>query len=223
MPTDEEPAPRLPAARPLRLPLPEDAVPLSRSSIREPDTTFLDVLRNRRSRVGRDLSEEDLSSLLWHATALRERSPIGRFGIPWESRPTPSAAGLNALRILVMPLHDPALSGEYLPDRHALAAIRPEALRLNRDNVAELLGECGGTTLQLACDEPLIEACYENSSSIIWREAGAMAAVISLTAEALGLSSVLLGRIGSAILAATDADHRLAAVGAIHIGAARPV
>jgi hypothetical protein len=172
--------------------------------------------------VGAELSEEDVASLLWHVTALRERNPTGRFGIPWESRPSPSVGGLHALRIFVLPLDHSQLSGEYLPDRHALAEINPEALTLNSRSVVELLGGCSGITLQLACDKPLIEACYENSSTIMWREAGALATVISLTAESLGLTSVLLGRVGNDILSAANVDSRLAAVGAVHIGGPLP-
>lgn len=221
MHTDVEPTPRLGGPTPVRIGTPERGVSLPRT-IREPDTPFLEVLRSRRSSLGGDVCAEDLSSLLWHATVLRERRMDGRFGIPWESRPAPSAGGLHAIRIVVLPLDNAFAPGEYLPDIHALAPISAAALDVNRASVAQLLGCSTGTTLQLACDENLIRACYDNAWSLMWREAGALVATLGLVATSLGLTSVILGRTGGDVLSAANVDPRLVGVGAVHVGASVP-
>lgn len=213
--------PRVGIPPPSRVRPPGRWIPLPRT-IREPDASFLQVLRSRRSEIGSDVGVQDVSSLLWHATALRERRGDGRFGIPWESRPAPSPGGLHPIRIVVLPLNDETIAGEYLPDHHSVAPIDPEALRANRVSIAELLCAAAGTTLQFACDESLVEACYQHAPSLMWREAGALATTISLVATSLGLTSVILGRIGKDILSAAGVDERFAGVGAVHIGLSTP-
>lgn len=219
MPIDAEPSPRFGTEAPRRAALPNEWVPLPRT-IREAEAAFLDVLRDRRSAVGASVGSDDLSSLLWHATALRERRADGRFGIPWESRPAPSAGGLHAIRIVVLPLEDAAQAGEYLPDHHALAPIDPNGLNANRASVFEMIGANTGTTLQLACDFELLTECYDNPETLMWRDAGALAATIAFSATALGMTSVVLGRAGGGVLKAAGIDPRFAAVGAVHVGAA---
>lgn len=219
MPIDAEPSPRFGTEAPRRAPLPNEWTPLPRT-IREVDAAFLDILRDRRSAVGGPVGSDDLSSLLWHATALRERRADGRFGIPWESRPAPSAGGLHAIRIVVLPLEDTAQAGEYLPDHHALAPMDLNGIDANRASVAEMIGATTGTTLQLACDFDLLAACYDNPETLMWRDAGTLAVTIAFVATALGMTSVILGRTGGSVLRAAGIDSRLAAVGAVHIGAA---
>lgn len=219
MPIDAEPSPRFGTKAPHRASLPNEWSPLPRT-IRETDAAFLDVLRDRRSAVGGPVGLDDLSSLLWHATALRERRVDGRFGIPWESRPAPSAGGLHAIRIVVLPLDDTAQAGEYLPDHHALAPIDPSGIDANRASVAEMIGATTGTTLQLACDLDLLAACYDNPETLMWRDAGTLAVTIAFAATALGMTSVVLGRTGGDVLTAAGIDPRLTAVGAVHVGTA---
>jgi len=219
MAIDAEPSPRIGTEAARRVSRPNEWTPLPRT-IRETDAAFLDVLRKRRSAVGGPVGSDDLSSLLWHATALRERRADGRFGIPWESRPAPSAGGLYVIRIVVLPLEDTAQAGEYLPDHHALAPIHPNGIEVNRASVAEMIGATTGTTLQLACDLDLLAACYDNPETLMWRDAGTLAATIAFAATALGMTSVVLGRTGSGVLTAAGIDPRLAAVGAVHVGAA---
>lgn len=163
----------------------------------------------------------DLSSLLWHSTVLRERRMVGRFGIPWESRPTPSAGGLHAIRILVLPLYQSPTAGEYVPEGHALAPIDLAAIEANRASVAELLGPIAGTTLQFAYDVELLEACYEHANTLMWRDAGALATTVCLVATWLGLTSVVLGRTGDTVVRKAGLTPGFVGVGAVHIGTTR--
>lgn len=218
MRTEREPRPRLgDIPPPRRLPRPETGSALPRD-IAQPKSLFVDVMQSRRSRVGGAVGIEDLSSLLWHATAFRERAGPGRFGLPWESRPAPSAGGLHPIRILALPIAEPSTAGEYDPDEHWLAAIDPSALAVNRASSREILGEVSGTTLQFAYDVEVIEACYENAETLMWRDAGALAATVCLVATALGLTSVVLGRVGDDVVRAAGLNPGLVGAGAVHIG-----
>lgn len=212
---DAEPSPRWQAS-PSRCPIPDGpSIALSRS-IRRPDRDFFDVLNNRKSAVGCPLSESDLSSLVWHSTLLRARR-AGRFGIPWESRSAPSAGGLHPIRLLVLPIENAAVRGLYDHHEHALIQIDNKALDLNRESIDELLGQTGGTTLQLAADAALIDACYTHGSSLMWRDAGALLATICLVATALELQSTAVGRTGEAIVRAAAMPPSFVGVGAVHI------
>jgi SagB-type dehydrogenase family enzyme len=177
---------------------------------------FFDVLDSRRSTTGATLPFEGLSSLLWHSMRLRERRP-GRFGIGWESRSTPSAGGLHPIRLLVLPV-DGVDGGIYDDHRHALIPVDGAALELNRASIDEILGIAEGTTIQFAADAALMDACYENSSSLIWRDAGALTATMCLVATALGLAATPIGRIGSAIVQAAGLPGDFIGTGAVHVG-----
>jgi len=219
MHTEREPVPRLDrSSLPARLPRPKEWVTLPRA-IKQPEASFMEVLHGRRSLIGGDVAIDDLSSLLWHSTSLRERQTGGRFGIPWESRPAPSAGGLHAIRLVVLPLGDASTAGEYVPDVHGLAPISAAALEVNKADLIEKLGCSAGTTLQLAYDLDLLEGCYKNAVSLLWRDAGALSTTICHVATGLGLTSVMLGRIGDGILRAAGLDRRLVGAGAVQIGA----
>jgi hypothetical protein len=143
---------------------------------------------------------------------------MGRFGIPWESRSAPSAGGLHPIRLLILPIEGSAASqGFYDPNQHTLIRIDRNALDLNRESIDELLGQTGGTTIQLAADAVLINACYTHASSLMWRDAGALLATICLVATALELQSTAVGRTGKSIVRAAGMPHPFVGVGAVHV------
>jgi hypothetical protein len=219
IPTESEPAPRWePAAR--RSPLPDGPTTTLPRSIRTPTADFVDVLNGRSSTIGSALTINDLSSLLWHSTFLRARRP-GRFGIPWESRSAPSAGGLHPIRLLVLPIEDGAPFGLFDQAAHALVGISAAALVANRESVLNILGDVGGATIQMAADQALLEGCYENSSSLMWRDAGALTATICLVATALGLVATPIGRIGEAIVRAAGMPGEFVGAGAVQVGSVK--
>lgn len=213
--TDKEPAPRT-AATARRQTIDAQAfIALSRA-IERPLADFFDVLDARRSTTGATLTTDRLSSLLWHSMRLRERRP-GRFSIGWESRSAPSAGGLHPIRLLVLPV-DGADGGIYDDHRHALAPVAGAALELNRASIDEILGIGQGTTIQFAADAALVNACYENPASLIWRDAGVLTMTICLVATALGLAATPIGRIGDAIVRAAGLPDGFIGTGAVHVG-----
>jgi hypothetical protein len=148
---------------------------------------------------------------------LRERRP-GRFGIGRESRSAPSAGGLHPIKLLVLPLEG-SVVGMYDDHRHALAPINLSAVALNRTSIAGILAVSAGTTIQFAADAELVGACYDNPDSLIWRDAGALAATMCLIARALDFVATPVGRIGDAIVHATGLPDAFIGAGAVHFGA----
>lgn len=218
-PTDQEPMPRLNAvSRARRLP---DWPIVSNwpRQVRAPPHDFLSTLNARRSRIGGSVKEDDLASLLRHSTLLRERRFDGRFGA-WESRSAPAAGGLHALHLLCLSFDKNDACGLYDAEAHALRA--PHSLdssrALNRQSVVAIAEAEAGTTLQIVADRHRYEACYDRFESLVWRDAGALTAVISLVATLLGLVSVPLGRHGDDIVHAAQLGAGFVGVGAIHIG-----
>jgi hypothetical protein len=187
--------------------------------VRAPASDFLSTLNARRSRAGGRLAEDDLASLLRHATLLRERRFDGRFGA-WESRSAPAAGGIHALHLLCLPFGTNKTHGIYDADVHALRAPHTleDACALNMRSVATIANAEEGTTLQVVADRSRYEACYDHCDSLIWRDAGALIAVISLVATLLGLDSVPLGRHGDDIVRAAGLGAGFEGAGAIHVG-----
>lgn len=167
------------------------------------------------------MDERDLAAVLWHSTFLRYRKTDGRFGT-WESRSAPASGGLHGIHILCLPLDTHHAAGFYDDERHGLRSPHPMLLarELNAANVAELAGARSGTTIQFVADPARYRTCYDNAETLIWRDAGAMLAVVTLVATALGLASVPLGRHGDAIVEVAGVGNRFVAVGGVHISSA---
>lgn len=219
IPTDSEPTPRPNAVANARR-LPNWPIVTNWAhQVRAPPHDFFATLNARRSRVGGSVEEDDLASLLRHATMLRERRFDGRFGA-WESRSAPSAGGLHALHLLCLPLERDGVAGLYDTDCHALRA--PHALEqaraVNKKSVLAITYADAGTTLQIVADQRRYNACYDHAESLMWRDVGAITTVIGLVATNLGLVSTPLGRHGVDVVSAADFDKGFKAAGAIHIG-----
>lgn len=217
--TDDEPSPRIGGDRaPRELEL-VDLVALP-EGIAAPATDFLGVLSRRRSRVGGPVPAGAIGSLLWHSTLLRARGFDGRFG-QWESRACPSAGGLHPLRLLVLPISGNSPAGVYADGIHAVGGVGRDpraSVVANAESVRSLTAATAGTTVQLFADPTRIASCYANHETLLWRDAGAMTGVICLVAEALGLTSVPLGRHGTSIVRTFGLGAPMAGFGAVHVG-----
>ena len=192
--------------------------------IESPPVGFFDVLVGRRSKVGGRVATGLLGSLLWHATQLRERRFDGRFG-QWESRPSPSAGGIHPIRLLLIPLDPDDVAGVYDDATHSVGRLDRDAVEtigLNAASVSKLTGAAAGTTVQLFADPTRLAACYDNYGSLLWRDAGALTAILCLTAEALGLNAVPLGRHGGEMAHAFGLPAHVVGLGAVHLGARPP-
>lgn len=204
----------------------EPAIVVAHSFARPiPDTTqsFSAVLEGRRSRLGSAVTWEQIADLLWFAVGARGREDEGRAGLPVRWSATPSAGGLGCVHLVCI--------GEtgsrprlYDPIEHRLIEIEAagEAVaRLNREEVECLLGRASGCTIRLVADWSKLSAAYENAESLMFRDAGALAATLMLCATWLGLTACPLGVVGQSLVEPLGLpSDRFRAVGAIQIGRA---
>lgn len=189
------------------LPVPEAPAPKN----------FFDLLTSRRStRTLNRLSEARLGELLWHATRVLEMtSPSSDY--PMRKRPAPSAGGLQSQNILVQPAPESLFF--YDPLAHSLGSL------VNASDISPRLSELAmtvvpsreATVLWMAGDSELISNFYNDGESLLWRDSGCLAAVISLVAEALGIGVCLLGISGEPHLSKFF-DGNLAGFGALLLG-----
>lgn len=220
MPIDCEPAPRVtpqawcPPRYPLaeHCPFPPPAAPVF--------GTFTEVLLRRRSHASGDIDLQRLGTILWYSCLLRRRGH-GRAGLPWESRSAPSAGGLHAIRLLVIPADGGKPVGLYAPEPHGLELLQCDSsvvVAANAESLRLLTSAGAGTTLQLVGDASKHAACYENAESLLWRDAGALIATLALTATAMGAGAIPLGRIGTDLVRLSGLDAPWVGLGALYIG-----
>lgn len=179
-----------PASKITYLPVPE-----GESS--EPFFEVLDRRATRREFGG--ISQENLSSLLWHAAKVKS-SKILEAGHVWQHRPAPSAGGRHPLDLLIITRINRELQVQiYDPIAHALKDLnlpspRPmeNLIRFLQDNF-----ETGqAVILWFAAQVQKTTSVYRNATGLIYRDAGALEATVALAAEALGLNYCSIGITG---------------------------
>lgn len=221
---DAEPKPRSPAEK-WQKPVIQSVGSVFLPKIEATDNpAFFDIVDRRRSLVGDPLPELKLASVLWHSMRYRE-SGEGRFGMEWTSRTAPSAGGLHPIEILCLPVESDGLAGIYDPSGHAIRQLGHglmDARAMNAKNLNELTGAISGTTLQLVGDQSKLDACYTEADSLLLRDSGALATIISLVATACDLRSVILGRMGTDVVRAAGIGPPFIGLGAIHVSAQFP-
>ena len=157
----------------------------------------LQVLHQRESRrqFGA-LPDAQLSALLWFsAKTLRTRREPS--GFAWQHRPAPSGGGRHPIHILVFApaLHPDAVS-LYEPERHALLALKVPQGAATADFVQRIefvVPPQQGTVLCFAAEPARSASRYDNCESLVWRDAGSLAATVHIAAEALSLNCCVFG------------------------------
>jgi len=157
------------------------------------------VLNARQSRrTFGPLSRAKLSEFLWHSARTRfsSRDNAGRLH---ESRPAPSAGACHPHDLLIVQAKARGLSAQlYDPRTHALTDLRVDsrALRNLHQHVEQALAIGRGTLIWLVGHPPRTERYYESAESLLWRDAGALLAIMAIAAEALDLSLCAVGMTG---------------------------
>lgn len=164
---------------------------------------FWSTLNSRRSRrTFGELSSAQLSTLLWNAARTKEVYEEAS-GFLWQHRAAPSAGGRHPVDILV---HAPALGiplfSLYDPLTHQLADLESEDSQIDRliSKVNCILPVQDGVLIWLMAQYNRTSSKYNNPSSLIWRDVGALLATLNLVAEAMGLNFCPLG---------TTAEHEI--------------
>jgi len=165
-----------------------------------PDVSFQTVLASRQSRrTFKPLGQDDLNSLLWYsARALVVSSPTQ--STRWQHRPTPSAGGRHPIDILVFNEQDKPRSVHlYQPEPHALGKLTDlDTSSMEKLCVAvdEVVAPEQAMMLWFGAQFERTLSKYENGESLVWRDAGALLATLSLVAECLSLNCCAIGITG---------------------------
>lgn len=181
---------------------------------------FFTVLRNRRSiRYFDELTEEDVVHLLWYSARTIKKAPPN--SLRWEHRPAPSAGGRHPIDVLLLRRTQTSkYLFHYHATGHSLAHLDIdlgdlESLVVGIEAVVPIQG---GTVFIFAAQPERTASKYENSDSLIWRDAGALATTFSLVAQALGLNACILGTTCEPQLSHCLKTEKVVGVGGIVIG-----
>lgn len=215
------PRPALTTYTPLRWPPGERAAPVSEPRP-SPDGSFLEVLSRRRScrefaPLPAELMLTKIGELLW-ASCRTQALGDDSLGFSISRRPTPSAGAIHPIHIV---LNAPGLDTwhRFDPDQGRLVklstSVRVEDVRASFDVVLP----APNAALMLFVAEPAMTAAkYEQSASLVWRDAGALQGILAVTAEALSMGCVLLGATGDPWSGQLLEQPGLQGVGAAFVG-----
>lgn len=203
-----------------RLPAPQEAIPMCLGT----------VLLNRRSaRKFEALSGADLSAVLFHSARIRTAWAADD-GYPASSRPAPSAGARHPIDIIVIPRR---LSGFDPPSRGASASYLFDPMTCELvgltgsvdrwysrcpDVAAELMGECPAVLLALAARVERTLWRYRGGMSLIYRDAGCLAATLGVVSAGLGLACRPLARSAPSPVDEPDAPTFWVDVGGVALG-----
>lgn len=187
------------------------------------DEGILNILDHRRTRRAfRPMTEDQLGQLLWRC-ARTQSIAESDYGFDLEQRPTPSAGAMHPIHILV---HVSCASNwqRYDSRRHGLFEI-PGSVQ----TFAELEEQCNNTLpseqatrLLLVAEPGKTYAKYHNGESLIWRDAGALLAIMCVIAEVLDYSFCPLGITGEPWASQLAPAGVLTGVGVALVGGPRP-
>lgn len=184
-----------------------------------PEQMFGDVLGRRQSdRHLGALRRESLCDLLWHSARTRARD----LAVTLEHRAAPAAGALHALEVLLIEPPDESL-WRYDPHRSVLGKVRLRSLDALGRSCGDIRGGAGrgnnkATLIVVAADERRYRATYQNSESLLWRDAGCLLMTIHLVSTWLGLGSCILGSLGNKVLSSLADGDLLRPAGMIMVG-----
>lgn len=164
------------------------------TTITTKDQDIFKIIGERRSR--REFSAlrpTDLSSLLWYSARTQAVSH-SNYGFELEQRPVPSGGAIHPIHILIKSPDEPHW-GRYDSRQHSLIALESASLILEglEDHSESVLPGSTATKILLVAEPGKTGAKYDHPESVIWRDAGALLAVLSVVAQALHLNYCPLG------------------------------
>jgi hypothetical protein len=160
-----------------------------------------------------------LGALLWN-TARCQETLSSDLGFELQFRPVPSAGAIHPIHILLEHPHSKAWTRYESRTHHLEHLANLPSLASLREKVSALVDPGAGRLFAFIAEPGMTAAKYENSASLIWRDAGILQGAIALTAGRLGLNTCLLGLTGSEYVAALGYEGQLCGVGLAVIGTA---
>lgn len=205
---------KYPVVRKTKLSIPQ-------STINRP---FVDVLHSRRSkRAFGKISSNRLAELLWYSSRTLDCKIVAN-GYLWQHRPAPSGGGRHPIDLLVVrpsSKRRPLTLDLYEPMEHRLCRLDVPIHHAHAliTAVREVLDIGEGLVLMFAAQFAKTLAKYVNGESLVWRDAGALLAVVSLVAESMDLNCCALGITGEPYISAllNSGSHAIG-VGGLLVG-----
>lgn len=161
---------------------------------------FFHVLESRKSRrEGAQISEKDISDLLWHCSRIKH-TELENSGFLWQHRPVPSAGGRHPIDIILYNyMGDVSNIYFYEPFSHSVACledINNTALDKFITIVNDVLTIGSATILWFVGQFDKTLSKYENGECLVWLDAGILLGTVYLAAEALSLRCCAVGITG---------------------------
>lgn len=198
----------------------DDGRPLARIDA-VPFGDFFHLTQARRScRTFRGaITESDLGALLFLSAYAGKRASSA-LGFDLLLTPAPSAGAIHGVHLLVQPSETSGLF-RYDRVRHRLLGLNDSStVAAQARKLASQTVPLGPAALLFLVAEPgRYSAKYENSASLVWRDAGVLLGYLALAAESLGMGFCPLGLTGNLVADALDSHSKLAGVGMAVLGA----
>lgn len=172
------------------------------------------LLSNRRShQSGGAPTLEALGALLWQVARTLATAP-SPYGFELEQRPVPSAGAIHPIHVLVQ---EPGRAdwARYDARSHRLERLFDErgCLAGLADHALHTACAPHGVVIAFVAEPGRSGAKYENSETLVWRDAGVLQGVLCAVAPAVGLQVCLLGPTGDAWVSRLSDEGQLRGVG----------
>jgi hypothetical protein len=184
-----------------------------------PDRLFSDIVEDRRAiREMAELTLKEVVNTVAYVCLPRFRKH-GDATIRTKSLAM-SAGALHPISLVVVHAGQFARAFVYEPLTHCLNLLRANGADLNSlvDHARSILTHSDGTLIAFVADPSKTDACYENASSLLWRDAGALMQSTALAATAFGQAFCPLGVLGHEVPKSLNAESELIPCGIAMLG-----
>lgn len=156
------------------------------------------ILQRRSSRVFSTLSINQISKVLWISAKVFS-CEIAESNYILTHRPSPSAGAIHPIDIIItLPNNSDKQFCYYNPFEHSLNILKTnqESHKLFIDHLNNIVPINNSTIIWFLAHPGRTESKYENASSLIWRDAGALIYCFQWACTALKINSCPIGSLG---------------------------
>ena len=181
---------------------------------------FFDLSRLRRSNKNLSaLAGRQLDELLWFAAKVSQVH-FQPNGYTLTHRPSASAGARHPIDLLVVKPSQPNLLNYYNPFEHTLNTLKLDETMAGNfiSHVNENIVIGDATLIWFVAHPERTAAKYDNSQSLIWRDAGALLHCIQSTCAAMGLGSCPVGTLAEPYISQLFKNAAILSAGGIIVG-----
>lgn len=172
-------------------------------------------------RMQRAPLREVVNALAWATTP---RAVLEGDGLMRSRRLSPSAGALHPIETVLVDWRGSPRAMRYNALSHrleVLAVSHPVTLRSFARTCTEMLPDARGTALVFVGHTSRVAAAYEDPTSLLWRDAGALLQTLFFTATAFRLAFCPLGILGQEVIQAIGMPRDAVATGVALVGRPR--